>query len=746
MTQTNDYDKYDEVYYGYVDANKGGFRPTVTISPSSGQDGPLTVVAWKVAFILRNSTGGLNGLFEYDPTQTTVTSNFGSSAINQAGTDLDQDASITALAVVDGTLYAGGNFSSSNFDNVVAVVNGNATSLPGQGLNNAVQDIYQDGTTLYMAGNFTNTRDNKTSGLMSVASFSTSDQTWHALGAGVNGVVFNIVPLDINVSSTDTEPGIAFSGYFNQTNAFDQNPAADVTNLAVWIPSRNNWLENLGSTVSLMGHLTAQTNVPGSEPFLAGSVDFQDLSARDIMGVTSGSDGFNLQSIPITIQPQQTSSSPLQKRAGVQQSVEGVVTGYFSEKNGLDVTILGGHFTTQGTNGSTVENLALIYGSDHNQVVGTVGDGTSDAAVLALEVKDTTLFAGGSLPNGYIVYDLNARQPTTPQPPALKGGTAVVQAIAARPSSLAVYFGGSFASAGALSCPALCFYDTAVQQWNSPPAGLSDSSVVSVLKWATADQLYMAGNMSINGASVNMARFNAKANTYSTFANSGDPASVPGPIMAFTATDNAYTTFFAAGVASNGSAFVTKFTPSSAKSPPDSIPGTWQSAITPSQFGPATVIESVQMLPAAKSHDRTALIDAGQVLMVTGLLQMTGFGNASAALFNGTSFEPFVLSTMQDGKPGRLRTAFVQNPGNLLMTKSSHHLALGFVVLIALAIALALIFLIVVIGILVEKYRRHAQGYRPAPTAIPAYEKQGGRVGDISPERLFAGVREGGAG
>lgn len=65
---------------------------------------------------------------------------------------------------------------------------------------------------------------------------------------------------------------------------------------------------------------------------------------------------------------------------------------------------------------------------------------------------------------------------------------------------------------------------------------------------------------------------------------------------------------------------------------------------------------------------------------------------------------------------------------------SGGHLAVGFVVLIALAIALALIFLVVVAGFLIERRRKKLQGYRPAPQND--YEKSS-NVGRIPPERLF---------
>jgi len=49
---------------------------------------------------------------------------------------------------------------------------------------------------------------------------------------------------------------------------------------------------------------------------------------------------------------------------------------------------------------------------------------------------------------------------------------------------------------------------------------------------------------------------------------------------------------------------------------------------------------------------------------------------------------------------------------------AAHHLALGFIVLIALAIALIILFLLVVIGVLAERLRRRREGYIPAPTSM----------------------------
>ena len=66
-------------------------------------------------------------------------------------------------------------------------------------------------------------------------------------------------------------------------------------------------------------------------------------------------------------------------------------------------------------------------------------------------------------------------------------------------------------------------------------------------------------------------------------------------------------------------------------------------------------------------------------------------------------------------------------------------MAVGFVVLIALACALGAVFLLVVAGILIERYRRKREGYNPAPTT---YFDKTSNMGRIPPEHLFGRLGE----
>ncbi|KAK5218875.1 hypothetical protein LTR16_012818, partial [Cryomyces antarcticus] len=79
--------------------------------------------------------------------------------------------------------------------------------------------------------------------------------------------------------------------------------------------------------------------------------------------------------------------SPVAKRAISGQNVTGAVTGLFYDSNGLNITVLGGHFTATSSNGSNINNLLFINNTASQQVTG-VGNGlNADSAFLALATQ-----------------------------------------------------------------------------------------------------------------------------------------------------------------------------------------------------------------------------------------------------------------------------------------------------------------------------------------------------------------------
>lgn len=730
LYQTNDYDKYDQVYYGYVDADDSSFRPSVTLAPVAGQDTPLTIVAQRIRFELLASTGGLNGIFEYNPNEATVNTDFTTSAIDSAGMGLNSMATVNSLAVVDQSLYVAGAFASGDINNVFSVGSDNATSLPSSGLNDAVQTIYQSGSTLYFGGNFTSSGDNSVQDLNAVAVFSVSDNSWQALGAGVNGSVVAIVPFQLNVTSSDLEDVLALTGDFSTVNGFGSNPSFSANGFAIWVLSKKNWLNNLNSTsVSISGELLTYTNVPGSTPLFAGSVSSQDIGSTDTVALT-GSGSPTLQSLGVNITASQsTVSGSLSKRAASsQQSVAGAATGYFYDQNGQNVTILGGHFSATATNGSTIHNLLLVNNTDGQVVTGLPSTINAASTILSMDVSGTSLYAGGSVSgtadgntiDGLLVYDLATGALASTQPPALSGSTVTVNAVAAQPSASTVFVGGSFSSAGSLSCASLCMWDTTNMQWNSPGVGLAGT--VSSMIWASDTSLIIAGNLTNAGNATTMVTYDLKKQTFTTF---NGASALPGPVTALAAADSGHTQFWAAGIATNnGSAFLDKYDGK-----------TWTAA---GGIGEGSSIRGLQVIGLTSNHDSSTLVSSNQVLLITGQINVSDFGNASAVLFNGTTYEPFLLTTSSSNQGSSVSKLFVQNPGNFL-SSSKHHIAKGFIVLIGLAIALALIFLLVVAGILMERYRRKREGYVPMQQLRP---DQQANLGRIPPERLFGSMNE----
>ncbi|KAF2436411.1 hypothetical protein EJ08DRAFT_578792 [Tothia fuscella] len=726
--QTNFNDKYDQIFIGNVDASGSSFRPSVTLSPSSGQTGPLTVVAQRVRFQISSSSGGLNGLFEYNANRATIDPNeFSKSTIDKAGMSLENGASVNALAVQGKSLYVAGGFTSGSYANVFSV--GDAAQDIGEGgLNNAVQSMALNNSILYLGGSFTGTRSGDTQGLKGVASYNTATSKWVPMGAGIDGIANYVVPFELNITSSNKpDLAIAVSGRFSQVLGFGNNPAFNASDFAVWVPSKSNWLHNLKlSTISLQGILTAGTLVPRNPPLFAGSVASQELSTSGAVEVTGT--GTTLQTFPAAVQKALTSVGSLTKRAIVNGNVNGVVTGAFYNKNGLNLTVYGGHFSAVATNGTLINNLAIINGSNRDEVTGLAAGVTSESVVQALGFSGTSLFAGGRINgnvngkpvSGLIVYDGQTANYAQTQPPALQGASATVNAIAPQPSTSLVFVGGDFNSAGSFDCPSLCIYDTSRAQWNSPGSGLGGA--LGAMQWVDNTHLLIAGNLTLNGNYSSVIVYDSKAQSFLPI---GTPQGKDGSITAVTSGSSDGSQYWVGGSNQDGSALLEKYN------------GTAWTTVEPA-LGPSSVIHGLQIFTTTQKHNRADILAQNNVLLVMGQLNVTGFGNASAALFNGTAWTPYLLSTSGSGG-GTLSQVFVENPSNFFKS-GNNKLAIGFVILIALAIALAIIFLVVIAGILAERYRRRRDGYMPAPTNMPA---KNANMSRLPPEHLFGDMAAG---
>lgn len=655
LFQTNNFDKYDQVYQGHVDATSSSFRPSITLIPSGLQTDQL-VVASRVRFGLISSTGGLNGLFDYDPNSDFVDMDFTQSAINNAGTKLRQNAHVMALTTQDDTIYAAGRFSDDAFENIMAFHSNNATSLPGSGLNAPVNALYSLDDFLYVGGNFTGTNDGGVDGLNNAAAYQYSKNSWIALGAGLDGPVEAVVPLKMNISQSSTETVIAFSGSFTQVQRSGSNSAERANGLAIWVPSKDAWLETLDiPKEALAGQLFAATFLPNNTWLGAGTLGSLGLAMSGVAGVRSESGQVTLQQLPVDIESNPVTTSSRKRAVADPQNTTGVNTGTTYGSHGQNVSVFGGHFSATATNGSTIENLMFLNGSDNNRVTGAPLGLDSNSTVMTLAIAGDLLFAGGRITghvgeaniDGLVLYDMNTAAFRAVQPASLQGPNVVVNAIVPKEGTSAVYIGGAFdQTSQGLPCPCVCMYDTATSQWNT--VGTELDGTVSALFWTSDSTLLAAGNLSVAQNQTSLATYDTKSQMWSAISN----AAIPGVVTAFCpATDNA-DHMWVAGTASNGTTFLIEIDGDNTRP-------------VENAFNTGTTIQGLQIMPLSKNHKSTPFLDNDQALLVTGQLNITDFGNAAAGLFNGTTMMPLILASTLNGDPGSISQVFTSETNNL---------------------------------------------------------------------------------
>lgn len=648
--QTNSFDKYDQVFLGEVEASTDSFRPSVTISPGTIRNGQR-VVASRIRFGLISFRGGLNGLFEFNPNQAVVDQDLAKSAINTAGNQLQPFAVVNALITHDDTIISAGRFANDNFENIMAFRGNNATSLPDGGLNAGVETLFDSDDLLYVGGNFTRTSTGGVTGLNNIAAYRYSSNEWVAIGAGLDGPVESIVPLQLNITQNEPETTITFSGQFTSILATGNSEAINARGFAVWVPSRNDWLLNLDvPQMMLAGQLGAYANVSNGTSLIAGTLVSQGQAISGAASLRGSSRSLSIGQLPINIRANPAASSLTKRELTGNQNVSGVVTGQYFDNDGRNITILGGRFVATATDGSQIENLLFLNGGDNDVVTGLPFGIDNNSTFLALETQDNLLFAGGSITgqvsgssvDGVVLYDLSSANYFTTQPPALVGENVIVNAIATRPGSSEVYVGGSFEMAGSLGCASVCMYQTSTGQWNTPGNGLSGTA--SALYWASDRRLMAAGNLTVSGNTTGIASYDARDQIWTTMSTTA----IPGPVTAFANGRSDASRMWAAGTANNGSAFLVEIDGDNFRPVGD-------------VFGSNTNIRGLQVLPLSESHGPSSVLDDDEALLVSGQLDLPGFGSVSAALYNGTTLTPFVLSSTSDGQAGSISRMVTQN-------------------------------------------------------------------------------------
>lgn len=734
--QTNNYQKYDTVFSGILDPTDG-FDVRVELAPLTPiSQTPFTFVAQKVQWILNGNVTQdieIKNLLEFDPSNFTDSSNatetpIGQTAINNAGPALGNGSvTVNALYATSDALLIGGSFDSDQGSNIVSVASDADAEDPlsgvaSGGLNGTVHEIknVQD-SQLVILGDFEGTKNGTVSGLSGVAFYDYSSDKWSSLGAGVTGgSVLYAVPISIN--DTDT---LAVSGNFTEVRA-NSSSSDSVSGFALYLLSENTWQQfsNMTSPV-VEGRLSCSSNYGNGTLYFGG---LKITSSEASGAVTLGDSLTSLSPLPFEFSDSASSSSnstnstsSLKKRAGLvaDSEVANVINTAIFVNDSL--SIYGGAFAANDSNGEAIHNLVLVNGTSS---FGLPGDPFSDdGSVYSLYSNDDRLYVGGNFNatvngngvNGLVFFDLNNQSYPT-QPPGINGGESLVTYVTQRPDSSELVVMGSFERAGGLGCPSFCVYDLSQNRWNAPTSGLS--GIVSTGTFLSTDILFFAGQLTMNDSTVYFGQYDFSTSSFSSIDELSD--GLPGPVNSFVLNGEGTSSMFASGTNTNSSTSFLAYWNDTAWTFIDDL------------LSEGTVITSLSIMPLQSGHSANSILPGDELLLVSGNIVLQDFGNASTVMFDGSSWQPLFITTSSSGS-GSINSVFSQNEKSFSSLLGKKYMARGFVVLVSLAIAVGLILLIVLLGLLVAYIRKRRQGYRPAPTRVN--EEQ--MTQTVPPENLF---------
>ncbi|KAK6501804.1 hypothetical protein TWF481_009628 [Arthrobotrys musiformis] len=749
--QTNDFDKYDVFFTGYVEANSADHTVEITLRPTQGQFADFqNVVASKVRFVLEEPAEkaqlrarafsataiskpvSLNGVFSFTPGVSAETAEQ-ATVISIAGTQLPINATINSIVAQFDSIFIAGDIRTEQFGNFLFINDEGLQPVALGGLNSVVTDTYFTDTLVYLAGRFNDTVDTSTAGLSHVAAYNVSTKEWQALGTGLDGVPTKIVPFSVNNTGT-VETYYVFSGSFTKIFASDTQPEVSVNGIATWVPSKKEWLERLSDAeFSFDGFLSQIAEFNPNPPFFAGSLLYSRTGLAGAASLIKPNKQIQLVPLGIDISVPKSSTNSNQKRAidsSLGTEISGVQAGAFYEKK--NITILGGRFTS-----GDVENLALVLGQENNKVEGVpsnVLSGDNVVTSLLLTSKSSSegkLYIGGSINTtvldaqvgGMVVFDLETNDFVKPQPLPLQnpGGESAVYTITQQPNGRQIYVGGSFTQAApSFTCEGICVYDPETFQYFA--TGFGFGGVVYASAWTDTNTLVVGGSLKLNNSVVHLATYKLSTTTWTIFPNADE---IPGPVTTIFTPAGEESSIYVGGNA-DGRPFILRWD------------GTkWKNLGAGLQ--PGSVLRGIEVFELDGVHASNDLLSQSQILMASGniILDRTPI-NASAALFDGINWTPFVLTTNEDGSTGSLG-AFVSQSKHTF-NENAGKLAIGLVVLISLALALALIFLIVVIGVIASYIRRRREGYVPAPTRVSPIPIPIDMTERVPPDQLFQGV------
>lgn len=80
--------------------------------------------------------------------------------------------------------------------------------------------------------------------------------------------------------------------------------------------------------------------------------------------------------------------------------------------------------------------------------------------------------------------------------------------------------------------------------------------------------------------------------------------------------------------------------------------------IVDSGFESSTNISQLSLVPLQDTHSANSMIEQDRMLLVSGSLVSSSFGNASTALYDGQTFFPYITTSTSEGTAGLVSSLF----------------------------------------------------------------------------------------
>lgn len=464
----------------------------------------------------------------------------------------------------------------------------------------------------------------------------------HVVKQGVNG--------QVNSLYATKDKHVHLSGPFNATLT-----GTRLYNNAEWDLSAQSWV---APSRYILGPVANQIQMSDTATLYLGSIqNAQSYSASNVVSLAS-----NGMTSPITdIDPNAVVYT------GAFWKSSPILAGSFKLNNTTYPLVIYRNNAWQGLLQQVQGNITTLSVIQNNVLMGGYFNGTTtdnvtvtSIAFYDLENQKMQAITG--------VFD-NNQQPGT------------VHVIYPQGDGNSVYVGGQFSFAGMLNCDGICVLSLETRQWTQPNQGIS-GTVNDMYIDDTTRLLTVAGNLTVNqNIQTSLASIDTTSNT-ATWDAAPLNEQYTSPTALLYDSDKQ---FLITGK-KNDATYIAKWN------------GQDFSSID-TTLGASSVIHQMLWMPiASDSATSTSRYpsDSDTMLMAVGHLVLPNLKSSySAALFDGSSWHPYLLSATSAGSPGRIDRMFTAAACCNASYKTRRYLSVPAVILISIAISLGILFLLI---------------------------------------------------